>query len=93
MKRWFETSVRVYSQDWTKHSRENPRGSGFCDDQGVTITLRRRVWIFGIRVWDQVLDSEEMPSWAWINSAVLGSSDWRSRLHDDKRVTKVKNDV
>lgn len=42
--------------------------------------LERHWFIFGVRVWRQVLDEEVYPSWADIQRCTLGYTEWRSRF-------------
>lgn len=42
--------------------------------------LQREMRIFGICVWRTEVDREEVPSWAIIQRACLGSTDWESRI-------------
>lgn len=85
--RYLERKVAIYEQTWTRYSRENPKGSGYCEDQGVIVTLRERAYLFGVCIRDKILDSEDMPSFAWIQKATLGSTDWKPRFADDSRLT------
>jgi len=42
-----------------------------------------RVWrLFGMKVWTTVIDEEEVPAWADIESGALGSTNWRSKFYD-----------
>lgn len=82
------TTVKVYRQEWTKYSDDCPRGSGYCEDQGVKMTLRKRTYLGFVRIRDEVLAEEDMPSWAWIQTACLGSTDWECSLYGDSRITQ-----
>lgn len=49
--------------------------------------LQRVTRLLGIPVWIKTIDEEDVPSWAFIQKACLGYSDWKSRLfrqHADK---------
>lgn len=81
------TTIHVYRHEWTKYSRECPPDSGYCEDQGIKFTLRKRTYLGLLRIRDQVLAEEDMPSWAWIQEACLGRTDWRCSLFDDPRIT------
>lgn len=49
--------------------------------EGHQLLLREwRLW--GVRVWSRELDREDVPVWASIQLACLGSSDWRSKFND-----------
>ena len=40
-----------------------------------------RAWrLFGVCVFRQVIDAEEVPAWAEIQTGALGSTEWRSRF-------------
>lgn len=50
------------------------------DFSGYQVLFRER-WLFGrLRVWITEIDREDVPSWAFIQRACLGSTDWESRL-------------
>jgi hypothetical protein len=42
--------------------------------------LRRTTRVFGIPVWTTTIDREDVPSWALIQRACTGSTEWESRL-------------
>lgn len=42
--------------------------------------LVRETRLFGVRIWSREIDREEVPSWASIQRATLGYTDWRSRF-------------
>ena len=44
--------------------------------------LLRDTHIFGIRIWSREIDREDIPSWASIQRACLGWTEWRSRFAD-----------
>lgn len=49
--------------------------------------LQRVTRILGIPIWIETIDEEDVPSWAFIQKACLGHTDWESRLfrqHADK---------
>jgi len=40
-----------------------------------------RTWrLFGVCVFRQIIDTEEVPAWAEIQAGALGSTEWRSRF-------------
>jgi hypothetical protein len=47
---------------------------------GGTQYLLRQWRVFGVLVWTQVVDTEEVPAWAEIQLGALGSTDWRSKF-------------
>lgn len=50
------------------------------DDFSGYQVLQRVTRIFGVTVWIAEIDREDVPSWASIQRATLGSTDWESRL-------------
>lgn len=44
--------------------------------------LVRRWYLFGLRIWTTVLDTEEVPAWAEIQLAALGSTEWESKFKE-----------
>ena len=44
--------------------------------------LCRNTLFCGVRIWIRVLDTEEVPIWATIQAACLGSTEWRSKFAD-----------
>lgn len=45
--------------------------------------LRKEWWLCGVRVWSTIKDKEDVPSWAFIQDACLGYTDWKSRIWKD----------
>jgi hypothetical protein len=71
----FKKSQRLMRISWTTYSRENPRGSGYCEDQGVNIERWTEWRFYGILIWrDRKFVRELMPH-EWISGGALGS--WR----------------
>jgi hypothetical protein len=62
-----KTTVRRWTNRHTYESRQE---------------LCRHTLIFGVCIWTRVLDTEEVPIWASIQVACLGSTDWRSKFAD-----------
>jgi hypothetical protein len=58
---------------WTRYSRENPRGSGYCEDQGVRIEQLTQWTAFGVPLWRRREVVRELMPHEWISSATLGS--------------------
>ncbi|AZR95124.1 hypothetical protein BBB39_16200 [Bordetella trematum] len=50
------------------------------DLTGFQVLYRDRLLFGRIRVWRTEIDREDVPSWAFIAQACLGSTDWESRL-------------
>ena len=42
--------------------------------------LERTTRVLGIPVWRSEIDREDVPSWAFIQRACLGGTEWESRL-------------
>lgn len=75
------TEYRVERFSWVFRGREL---YGYCEDQGEYQLLVRYWKLFGYRVWRQVVDREEIPSYVWIAAATLGCYDsgvWQSTFH------------
>lgn len=70
----FTTDTVVFRHIWTRYSRDCPRGSGYCADQGQYYRLVKRFFLCGRKVWTRELDREEIPPHVWINSAIFGST-------------------
>lgn len=52
------------------------------DFTGFQVLTRERLLLGKLRVWSAEIDREDVPSWATIDKACLGSTDWKSRLLD-----------
>lgn len=50
------------------------------DSFGGYIALKRRYMLFGHVIWSTELEREDYPSWAHIQRATLGYTDWVSKL-------------
>lgn len=74
------THISVERYTWTQYSRDCPRGSGYCEDQGQYQLLVKRWKFKGFTIWKKVLDREEVPSHVWISAGALGYTDWRSKF-------------
>lgn len=79
-----ETEEYVVRGEWhTEYSARNPRGSGYCEDQKLIQKLIKRTkkkFLFWTYWHEEVIDSEVVPSFAWIEIGTLGSSDWKSKF-------------
>jgi hypothetical protein len=42
--------------------------------------LRKEWLVLGVVVWSKTLATEDVPTFAWIANACLGSSDWTSKF-------------
>lgn len=60
---------------WTRYSRENPRGSGYCEDQGVDIELWTEWRLGRLLLWRRRQVIGELMPHQWISAATLGSCD------------------
>ncbi|MBG9993424.1 MULTISPECIES: hypothetical protein [Gammaproteobacteria] len=45
--------------------------------------LERVTRVLGMPIWCREIDREDVPSWAFIQRACLGETDWESRLFKD----------
>ncbi len=75
-----ETTVE--RREWRTYSRDCPRGSGYCADQGQYQALVRRWKWRGITIWKRELDREEVLPHVWISRATLG-------FHGDASTVKM----
>ncbi len=64
---------RTMQVSWARYSRENPRGSGYCEDQGVDIELWTEWRLWGLLLWRTKEVVRELMPHEWISSATLGS--------------------
>ena len=66
---------RLMRCPWTRYSRDNPPGSGYCEDQGVNIERCTEWRVFGLLLWRRREVVRELMPHEWISGATLGS--WR----------------
>ena len=52
------------------------------DLNGVQILFKEWYLFQVVRVWFKEIDREDVPSWATIQCATLGSTDWKSKFSD-----------
>ncbi len=64
---------RLMRCPWTSYSRENPIGSGYCEDQGVRIELWTEWRLWGLLLWRRHEVVRELMPHEWISAATLGS--------------------
>ena len=64
---------RLMRCPWTRYSRENPPGSGYCEDQGVRIEQWTEWRLRGLLLWRTREVVRELMPHEWISSATLGS--------------------
>lgn len=75
-----KTTLTLHRRQWTKYSRNCPRGSGYCHDQGVYRCIIKR-WIWrGIVLWSREIDREDEPVFVWIAAATIGPVNWKSKF-------------
>jgi hypothetical protein len=58
---------------WTTYSRENPRGSGYCEDQGVDIERWTEWRLLGVLIWRRREVVRALMPHEWISGVTLGS--------------------
>lgn len=58
---------------WSIHDRANPRGSGYCVEQGVTIERWTEWRLWGMLLWRKREFVRELAPHEWISCAALGS--------------------
>ena len=56
------------------------RRYSFRREFGGVQRLERAIRLFGVCVWRTVIDEENVPAWAEIQAATLGSTEWRSKF-------------
>lgn len=59
----------------------------YADFTGYTYIVRQYLLFDLLRVWSIEIDREDVPSWAFIQQACLGSTDWVNPIwarHPDK---------
>lgn len=44
--------------------------------------LERVTCVCGVPIWSKEIDREDVPSWAYIQRACLGHTEWKSRLFE-----------
>lgn len=81
------TNFIVNSRMLTHYDRQRPRGSGYCKDQRKTQSLIKQWLIRGRVIWKRVVDTEEVPMWAVIESGALGYTEWKSKFAEHMRHT------
>jgi hypothetical protein len=74
------TTITVERRVFTHYSRQNPRGSGYCEDQYQRQFLVKRWKLGRLTIWKATLDSEDVPAHAWIDAGALGFTSWRSKF-------------
>lgn len=80
MKNPFRTKTSIQSRFQTTYSRNTPIGSGYCEGQIKSNILVKEYFFFDFHFWTKILEEEIVPSWAWIQSATLGHTEWKSKL-------------
>jgi hypothetical protein len=84
MKKMFTTKLIVVRKQWTVYgtaTQGTQRGSGYCEDHFDRQYLTR-VWkIYGVRIWSKIIDFEDVPVYASVQQATLGSTDWKSEFY------------
>ena len=84
MRPLFYSEIKVQRLDWVLYDYRHGegRGSGSCRDQGVKQRLVRIYRLLGVKVWTSILDEEDVPLFAVIQVATLGSTEWRSKFRE-----------
>ena len=68
--------------DRTTYSAENPKSSGYCEDQGTTQYLMKRFKFLGVVFWQYTLDKEDVPAFAVLEKSFFGSTSWKSKFYE-----------
>ena len=66
-------TTRRMQVGWVRYSRENPRGSGYCEDQGARLELWTEWRLGRLLLWRRREVERELMPHEWISSATLGS--------------------
>ena len=68
--------------EWRTYSRQSPKGSGYCRDQGQYVRLVKQWKLFGWVIWTKEIAREEVPSYVWIQEACYGFCipEWKTTL-------------
>lgn len=77
-----KVETTVERRDWTLYSPKTPRGSGYCEDQGVRQYLVKRYYLFGRLIWKRDVDVENVPLNAAIHYDIFGDCEWRSKFSE-----------
>ena len=92
--KFFTQEVKVRAFMSTQYSERDYRGSGYCKEQQMYQQKVRITRFLGIPIWTTILDSEEVPSFAWIQAGAFGETEWRSRilreLKEEKAPLKIQ---
>ena len=63
---------RLVRQSWTRYSKDCPRGSGYCEEQGENIEQWTEWRFFGLLLWRRRVVVRELMPHEWISYATLG---------------------
>lgn len=77
-----KTRKVVKRKVWTTYDWDCPQGSGYCKEHYDRQYLVKEWRLWGILIWRRVLDSEDVPVYASVGIAVLGSTEWRSKFSE-----------
>ena len=72
--------TRVERRDWISYSPRNPRGSGYCEDQGVRQYLVKRYFLLGRLIWSRDVDVEDVPLTFAIHQDIFGGCEFKSKF-------------
>lgn len=79
---FYSTEYEVQRWCYTHYSKENPRDSGYCEDQGARNILVKRWKMLGITIWKWIVDREEIPAFVLAKENSYGSysGSWKSKF-------------
>lgn len=63
---------------------------GDCWNEMYQVLEEQRPFLFGLFNHWVIIDTEEVPSFAWIQSACFGSTDWKSKFINIEGVEFIK---
>lgn len=75
-----KTKLKVERRDWTNYSHRNPRGSGYCEDQGVRQYLVKEYYLCGKLIWSKDIDVEDVPLALAIHQDIFGDCEFKSKF-------------
>jgi len=87
----FDTKLHVERRDWINYSHRNPRGSGYCEDQGSRQYLVKRYYIFGWLIWSSDVDSEDIPLALAIHQDIFGDCEFKSKFSEHIVNERMRN--
>lgn len=76
----FRTKISIQGRIQTFYSIDAPKGSGYCEEQIKSNILVKEYFFLHFCFRTRILEEEIVPNWAWIQSATLGYTEWKTKL-------------